>query len=93
MSDEHEDLQNLITHPGWLRWRDYIKTQWGARAYAEKLDTAATADDPVFAVKTMRVAKDAVMAVVGWPEERVKFIEQQKEREAEPVSQSRRGPL
>ena len=53
MSDtEHEDLQNLLTHPGWLRWLEFWRTEWGATAYAQKVDLAAARDD-LLAVKAL----------------------------------------
>jgi hypothetical protein len=93
MSDEHEDLANLVTHPGWLRWREYVRTQWGARAYAERLDAAAAGEDAAEAIRITRGKKDAVMAVVDWPESRLKYLEHQQAAAQEPVGYSRRGPL
>ena len=92
MSDEREDLDNLVTHPGWLRFREQVRLEWGAKAYAEKVDAAA-AHDELVNLKALRLAKDAVMTLIGWPEYRLKRIAEAYAMETAPESLSRRGPL
>jgi hypothetical protein len=99
MSDEHEDLVNLATHPGWLRWKEHArKTCVGARVFAERIDKTArdkslTSEERAVKIMALTDAKDEIMALIAWPDERVGLLEQARAREVEPVDFSRRGML
>ena len=78
MTADRDHLEQLVTHPGWLLLREYARTEWGAKAYAEKLDGAAIEADAFESrVKSrgFRMAKDAVLALLAWPEEEIRRAE------------------
>lgn len=73
-SDELEDLEDLVKHPGWLRLTDWAKNEWTARI-AQHTEKAANEVDDVKALHTLRqvlAAKNAVELVLGWPVEKVR---------------------
>ena len=94
--NEREDLDQFLTHPGWLRFQAYVKTEWGSVAFARKLKEAAVGTtDAAQAVLRVNAAHDAVNELMLWPAMRLKVLvsaEETRKREKEPPL-SRRGSL
>lgn len=92
---EREDLQNLSTHPGWLRLKEWAANEWSDQIQ-EHIGHAANERDDVAALNKLRqviAAKKAVFVVLDWPERRLKQLDAVTEREHALPSFSRRGTL
>jgi len=94
MSDELQDLENLLRHPGWLRL-----TEHGLRDIHNRVTTAtrnaANLDDDVKALNMLRqciAARDAVEALIAWPANEAKKLRALTQRETT-TQFSRRGDL
>lgn len=95
MSNEKEDLQTLITSPGWLRVVNYATQEWQEQI-ARHMETAANDTNDLMALQKMRqviAAKKAVERLIAWPEERLRAMQASTERVMAPPSVSRRGTL
>ena len=38
MTEEQQALDSLLSHPGWLLFRQHVKQQWGPEGYARRLN-------------------------------------------------------
>ena len=94
--NEREDLDQFLSHPGWLRFQAYVKTEWGSVAFARKLKEAAVGTtDAAQAVLRVNAAHDAVNELMLWPQMRLKVLtasEETRKRDQNPPL-SRRGSL
>lgn len=96
---EYEDLDALLSSPGWERFKAYVKSEWGPEGvqFTRALALAAdTIDDPTAMAKFRQVlvAQKACMSVLEWLPARVthlKATELKPESDALPMS--RRGTL
>jgi hypothetical protein len=97
---EREDLEQLQTSPGWLRFAEYVRHQWGPIGYGQRLKRAVTqamADktDIALAVASVDAANNAVNEVLSYPQQRINQLlamEANVQREKHPPL-SRRGTL
>lgn len=94
MTAELEEWASLVTHPGWLRLR-----QWASREFGDRVlmgvEQAANDRDDVLALNKLRqviAARKAVEAVMSWPEQRMRTLQTQPTGDPMP-SFSRRGGL
>lgn len=93
-TSEKEDLEQLTTHPGWHRFLGYVKTQWGPVAYARQLEQAARAlKEKPTGVEEVITAHTEINALLSWPSDRLRALEQQATKANEPATFSRRGAL
>lgn len=80
MTEEQEHLEQLIKHPGWLRFLEYAKYTWGPAGYGRQLKLAvvkAQLDkaDVSAAVAAVDKANDEVNALLTWPVSRLKALD------------------
>jgi hypothetical protein len=90
---EREDLEALLTAPGWLRLVNHA-TQYWTEDIATKVEQAADDVNDLQALHRLRqlvVARREVMKLLAYPSERVKALRQQDT--VYPPSLSRRGSL
>ena len=97
MTDERQDLENLLLHPGWLRVVDYALKDIAARIKTAQANATNETDD-VRALNKLRqclAAEQALQAFVAWPTGRLKALhEAQTAQTAATTPQlSRRGTL
>lgn len=101
MSDasEREDLEQLMLHPGWLRYRAYVESQWGADACIQKIDTALSTlerGDQQAANETVtqiRARAREAQRLLMWPRERVNTLMAMESQRKQEPTYSRRGTL
>ena len=79
---EREDLSNLVKHPGWLRFLDHAKKEWGGSAYGQRVkQTIAKAiaekSEIGVAVQIIDGQNDAINALMSWPTERLRWYERE----------------
>ena len=94
--NEREDLDQFLSHPGWLRFQAYVKTEWGSVAFARKLKEAAVGTtDAAQAVLRVNAAHDAVNELMLWPQMLLKVLVSSEETRKRDQNQplSRRGSL
>lgn len=92
---EHEDLTNLLKSPGWLRLGEYARMSITANLNRHVAQAADDRDD-VMALNKLRqviAAQKAVEALLAWPSERIRGLEQQISIEHGAPPLSRRGGL
>jgi hypothetical protein len=97
---EREDLEQLQSCPGWLRFVAFAKQQWGPAGYGVRLKQAIAAaqakgEDLSQAVARVDAANEEINALLTWPRRRATDLaaaEQQRTREQQ-VPLSRRGQL
>ena len=97
MSETKIALEGLLTHPGWLLFRQMCRAQWGAEGYGRQVKRAiATArekhTDVAHAVEAVDFANDQINSLLSWPSEEVRRLVESDARELAPITQSRRGP-
>lgn len=98
MSDERiQALEGLLTHPGFQLFTAYCREQWGAAGYGRRVKQAvhqAMADkaDVAATVSAVDYANDEINRLLTWPSEELKRLQDTRQREAQGVSVSRRGP-
>lgn len=76
---EHEDLDALLSSPGWERFKAYVKSEWGpegvqfTRALAQAADVV---DDPLAMARFRQVlvAQKACQGVLDWLPARVAHL-------------------
>lgn len=93
VSNEKEDLTNLVKSPGWLRVRDWAAQEWNAKV-GQGIESAANISDDVAALHRLRqiiAAKNSVELVLSWPERRLKELAGMEVREAQAVTMNRGG--
>jgi hypothetical protein len=96
MTDEQQALDSLLTHPGWLLFRQHVKAQWGPEGYARRLKQEVTnaigKDQSVeAALKMVDFANNEIDQIQAWPLLRLKQIEEYVASQAAEPSVSRRG--
>jgi hypothetical protein len=97
---EREDFEELMKAPGWLRFAEYCRKQWGPVGYGQRIKRAVTQaiqdkTDPGHAVACVDAANNAVNEVLTYPQQRVNQLlamEADVKREQQPPL-SRRGNL
>jgi hypothetical protein len=97
---EREDLEQLLTSPGWLRFTDYAKREWGPVGYGRKLKQAVSQaiehkQDAAVAVQRVDAVNDEINALLSYPNHRINellALEAQRKQAQEPPL-SRRGTL
>jgi len=96
---EYEDLDALLSSPGWERFKAYVKSEWGPEGVQFQRALVAAADvidDPMAMAKFRQVlvAQKACMGVIDWLPARVAHL---KATTLDPTSDalpmSRRGTL
>jgi len=97
MNEELGFLEGLLTHPGFLMFREYARQQWGGDGYGRRVKVAiATAkerhEDIAAAVAAVDAAQTEINALVSWPMERAKQLRMMVEAEHAVSGSSRRGP-
>jgi hypothetical protein len=79
---EREDLEALVQSPGWARFIAHLNDEWGAAAYARKMEQAVAAiaagpyaldqaRDTVFQITGVR---KAMQVISKWPLERLERV-------------------
>lgn len=95
MSDnELEDWRELLTHPAWARLMGFVKSQWGASAYLQKIEQAISHAedkglDSIAAVKVVNSVSREITLIMQHPEERIKALD--RAQLAQAVTPGRRG--
>lgn len=79
MTNEKDDLDSLLTSPGWLRVVNWARTEW-ADGYPAKVKMAIMkakeqGSDIAAAVEAVDAAADAVNALLSWPSNRLRGYE------------------
>ena len=95
MPDEREDLQNLVTHPGFLRLQRYQREYWTDQLVSHLQHAVGDRDD-LLALQKMRqviAAQRATEALLRWPEERLNTLQMKHAADHAEASVSRRGSL
>jgi hypothetical protein len=98
---EREDLEQLVTSPGWLRFRQHVENEWGSDGCIRQIDKAisgvavndeAAARESVIQIRT--IAR-VIRAIVEWPNTRAKMLTETERQRRTEYSQplSRRGTL
>lgn len=95
---DREDLEQLVTSPGWLRLMAFAKKQWGPEGYGVRVKQAiahaiAQKDDIAHAVQRVDAANDEINRLLSWPQERIRELlaqEQVRKQQLDPPL-SRRG--
>jgi hypothetical protein len=79
---EREDLEALVQSPGWARFIAHLNDEWGAAAYARKIEQAVAsipssahageqARETVFQITGIR---KAMQTITKWPLERLERV-------------------
>jgi hypothetical protein len=95
MTDEQRDLDNLTKHPGWLIFTDHGTKDIAARLNLA-LANAANGTDDALAINQVRqcvAVKQAVEALMRWPDDRLKVLQQAAAAHSTTPALSRRGTL
>lgn len=96
MTDEVQDLDNLLKHPGWLRVVDYAVKDIAARIKTAQANAANETND-VAALNKLRqclAAEQALEAFIAWPGKRLAVLQASAAQVGSNVPQlSRRGTL
>lgn len=95
MTDEKQDLDNLMKHPGWQRFAAYSNAEIDTRLNAA-LENAANGTDDVVVANQLRqciAVKQAIRMLLAWPQARMTML-READAKREPSGQmSRRGTL
>lgn len=96
MSDEFEDWDALVKSPGWSRLIGFVKSQWGAGAYKQKIDQAILDSeeqnrDSMAAVKIISKVSTEITLIMNYPQERLILLDKEKQKQAQ--TPGRRGRL
>ena len=90
---ELEDLQNLIKHPGWLRFVKHAQDEMLSMV-SNQIETVSNDPNDTIAVNKVRqiiASKKAMQRLMAWPYERVKKMEQKIAEAIQPQNLSRGG--
>jgi len=90
INQEREDLNGLLTHPGWLRLQQHIQDMYGPEQMVRAYEAAANIEDKDARFSTIaQIAQrtKAIRDILDWPAGRIKALETPKQ---EP-SYSRQG--
>lgn len=95
MTDETQDLGNLLKHPGWLRAVEYGLKDIENRIQTAQRNAVGERDD-VMALNKLRqclAAKDALESFIAWPGARLRVLQDADARSVTTTQLSRRGTL
>lgn len=97
MSEERAALDGLLTHPGWLLFKQEAKKRWGPEGYARELKKAVqhaieTNQSAEAAIKAVDFANDEINSLLTWPTVRAASVKERDELELRGPLVSRRGP-
>lgn len=96
MTDEKQDLDNLLKHPGWQLAVKHAQAEIEGRLN-NALQNAANGTDDALAISLVRqcvAVRQAITAFVEWPESRLKVLQAAAtERDVRGHQLSRRGTL
>lgn len=84
MNSEKEDLEHLLTHPGWLRIVQ-AEQEWWSEQISSQLEICANDNDDTQALNKMRqiiAAKKAVERFIARPKEKLSKINAEQRVEA-----------
>jgi hypothetical protein len=90
---ERDDLDNLLKSNGWLRFLAQCKKEWGPTPYAARLEQAVTGEDAHARLQALIASHRAINALLTWPSERIKQLDEKVARESMPPMLSRGGSL
>ena len=94
-TDEHAELQSLVTSPGWLRVLEHARLEWKegypAKMKLARMNAKRDGEDAGVAMDRVDAASDAVNAILSWPQERLRTMAERHAREHAVPSESRRG--
>lgn len=95
---EREDLEQMQSSPGWLRFQQHVRKSWGPEGYGLRLKRAVTeakaaGQDQADAVARVDAQSDAVNEVLSWPKERARQLANQETQRRQEPSLSRGGSL
>lgn len=95
MTDEKQDLDNLLKHPGWLRITNYATKEIESRLNAALANAANTTEDAlaISLVRQCVAVRQAITAFLEWPEARLKVLVAAETQRSAPGQLSRRGDL
>lgn len=102
MTDEQEDLDQLLNSAGWQRFRQMVEQQWGSAEgggdrFIGQMTAVAMSTDDALAMGQMRqiiAAQREIQGVMRWPKTRLEQIKRTAapaDSDAAPLS--RRGGL
>ena len=74
---EREDYLALLTHPGWLRLVAYTKSQFGVKAYAQRLEDVKDMSE----LMALKMAQRWLNEIVNWPQFRSEQLTLKLERD------------
>lgn len=79
MSDEKDDLENLVKSPGWLRFKEQQESYWRDTLLGAIASAANDSNDAVSIGKIRQIvaAQQAVQRCVAWPQERMRHLSEQ----------------
>lgn len=95
MTDEKQDLDNLVKHPGWLRVVEHATKDIAARIKTAQANAANETND-IAALNKLRqclAAEQALESFVAWPGTRLKALIASEEQRSTVPQLSRRGSL
>jgi hypothetical protein len=93
MSDEKDDLENLVKSPGWLRFKDQQETYWRDTLLGAIASAANDSNDAVSIGKIRQIvaAQQAVQRCLASPQERLRHLTEQDTRANAMPAMSRGG--
>ena len=93
MSDEKDDLENLVKSPGWLRFKEQQETYWRDTLLGAIASAANDSNDAVSIGKIRQIvaAQQAVLRSLEWPKEQAERLRQKEQAVAHTPSLSRGG--
>jgi hypothetical protein len=82
-AQEREDLEALLSSPGWLRFLNHSRQTWAGDGYARKIklaikDAMEKHQNVAEAVQRVDAANDEVNALLTWPKDRVQGLLQRE---------------
>lgn len=83
MSDEREDLEHLLNHPGWLRVGQFAHQEFAGQMLGH-VEAAANAEDAqaLSHLRQIIAGKRAVEKLMAWPAERLRQLNDQRQQAA-----------
>ena len=88
-----QQLADLLTHRGWLLFRDHAEREWGEGGFGRRVAQVMKAKGPDASgpvLAQMTVAQNEIQALVDWPSKRINDLKAQDRREEALASPSRR---
>ena len=72
-STEREDLQELLSIPGWAYFLAHLNREYGEVGYRARMRSALASGDPL-KIKLVEALATEMEAIVRWPSERVRDL-------------------